>query len=78
MLGNVSAASRDINYDDDLFTFISFIIETNIADGQDVKDLIHEIFVEHKVVDEKRFGFAILYRTGANDVLEIYNTESYT
>ncbi|HLP79235.1 MAG TPA: hypothetical protein VK158_01235 [Acidobacteriota bacterium] len=78
LIASVQAADRDVNFDDDLLTFIAYLIETRIADGKDVKDLIHQIFVDNQVVDEKRFGFSVLYRTAAGDVLDIYNTETYS
>jgi len=71
---------RDTLQDPDgtILTLISEIIATNSASGDDVKELIHEIFVTKKVIDEKRFGFAILYtEIGSNIPLELYNTETY-
>ncbi|MBW2971012.1 hypothetical protein KY320_02525, partial [Candidatus Woesearchaeota archaeon] len=60
-----------------LDTFAEHIAKGS-ASGEEIADVIHEIFVENNVIDEKRFGLAILctdLHTG--QPLELYNTETY-
>lgn len=36
---------------------------------------VHEIFVEHNIIDAKRFGFSLIAtEPGASDPIELYNT----
>ncbi len=60
-----------------LLSVISEVIATGSCPGETVKGAIREIFVTKNVIDEKRFGFALLYHGGAAPLLELYNTESY-
>ncbi len=54
------------------------VIETGTRSGKDVEEAIHEIFVTNKVIDEKRFGFSVLYTNFEFPVtLELYNSETY-
>lgn len=73
---------RELLHDKDtnLLSVMTEVIETGAYSGEEVKAIIREIFVEKNVIDEKRFGFAILYTSliTAPDVpLELYNTETY-
>jgi hypothetical protein len=57
----------------------SEVILTGAVSSKEIEDAIHEIFVTKNVIDEKRFGFAVLYSTpGSVAPLELYNTETYT
>jgi hypothetical protein len=60
-----------------LLSMISEVITTGSCPGEIVESSIKEIFVTKNVIDEKRFGFALLYQGGASPLLELYNTESY-
>lgn len=67
------------DFDANLLSMMSELIETSSVDGRILKDLIRDIFVNKKVIDEKRFGFAVLYTDLKSAVpLELYNTETYT
>ena len=62
--------------DGSILSALSEVIERGLVDGDVVKGLIHEIFVTKNVIDEKRFGFAVLYLSrAAPSALELYNTE---
>ena len=66
--------------DTNLLSMTSEMIETGAFEGYYVEDLIWEIFVKNRVIDEKRFGFAILYTSlieAPGSPLELYNTETY-
>jgi len=60
-----------------LLSMISEVITTGSCPGEIVEGTIKEIFVTKNVIDEKRFGFALLYQGGSAPLLELYNTESY-
>jgi hypothetical protein len=63
--------------DGSMLSVLSEVIERGLVDGSVVKDVIREIFVTKNVIDEKRFGFAVLYLSrAAPSALELYNTES--
>jgi hypothetical protein len=65
--------------DGSLLSVLSEVIERGLVDGDVVKGLIHEIFVTKNVIDDKRFGFAVLYLSrAASSALELYNTETYS
>ena len=74
--------TRLINKDADLISFMTELIETRRFDRADIYNLIREIFVEKNVIDEKRYGFAIVYTIPeANSSIglhsyELYNTEN--
>ena len=71
-----SGAIKD--YNANLLSMISETIEKKSADQQQIKDMVHEIFVDKKVIDEKRFGFSLIYTdplTGAP--AELYNSDKY-
>jgi hypothetical protein len=62
--------------DGSILSVLSEVIERGLVSGTVVKDVIKEIFVTNDVIDEKRFGFAVLYLSrSAPSALEIYNTE---
>jgi hypothetical protein len=63
--------------DTNLLSMMSEVITTGSCPGNVVKDSIREIFVTKKVIDEKRFGFALLYQGINMPLLELYNTETY-
>ena len=67
------------DYNANLLSMTSEIIETGSSDKTALKEMIHEIFVTKNVIDEKRFGFAVIYtdRTSGTP-LELYNTETYS
>ncbi len=65
------------NYDNSLLGMISEVIESKSVDKIVIRDIIKEIFVEKKVIDEKRFGFSLIYTDRSSGApLELYNTES--
>jgi hypothetical protein len=67
---------RDV--DANLLSMTSEVLERGLVDSNVTKDMIHEIFVTKQVIDERRFGFAILYLTRSATIpLELYNTECY-
>lgn len=63
--------------DGTLLSMISEVITTGSCPGEIIEDAINEIFVANNVIDEKRFGFALLYQGSSSPLLELYNTESY-
>jgi hypothetical protein len=63
--------------DGNLLSMISEVITTGNCPGEVVRGTIKEIFAAKNVIDEKRFGFALLYQGGAAPLLELYNTENY-
>ena len=66
------------NFDASLLSMTSEVIERGLVEGDAIEEMIHEIFVEQNVIDEVRFGFAILYLTpSATAPVELYNTECY-
>ena len=74
----IVCTDKILDTDADLLSMMSEIIETGSFPGTDVKDLIREIFVTKNVIDERRFGFAILYWSSLyRHTLELYNTECY-
>jgi len=79
-LTNLSCAPRLRADDPTILEMLTEIIETGTHPGNEVEDMIHEIFVTGKVIDEKRFGFSVLYTNlGLVPVpLELYNTETYS
>lgn len=67
------------NRDVSMLELYSEVIYANVGGTSLVEDSIHEIFVTNNVMDERRFGFSILYTTPTSSApLEIYNTETYT
>jgi hypothetical protein len=75
-----STSPKLMDTDANLLSMTSEMIERRAFSGDKVKEIIHEIFVTKKVIDEKRFGFAILYTslvTAPEYPLELYNTETY-
>lgn len=60
-----------------LLSMMSEVITTGNCPGEVVRDAIKEVFAKKNVIDEKRFGFALLYQGGAAPLLELYNTETY-
>lgn len=67
------------NTNTDLLSMMSEVIESGQSTSDTVKDTIHEIFVTKNVLDEKRFGFALLYWSPSTAAsLELYNTECYS
>jgi len=64
------------NSETNLLSLMNEVLETRVAPGSDVEDLIRQIFVEKRVIDEDRFGFAILYTDPiTTPARELYNTE---
>ncbi|MBN2459926.1 hypothetical protein JXB28_06600 [Candidatus Woesearchaeota archaeon] len=66
--------------DTNLLSVMTELIETGAYSGDDVKAIINEIFVEKRVIDSRRFGFAILYTsliTAPDIPLELFNSERY-
>ena len=62
-----------------ILSLFTEIIESRTVPGTEVQNVIREIFVEKIVIDEKRFGFAIIYTTPEtlpNEARELYNTET--
>lgn len=73
----VIACNENIkNQDADLLTLFTELISNGYASDEDMYNAIHEIFVDKNVIDERRFGFAVIYTTPSSaDPLELYNTE---
>jgi flagellar basal body-associated protein FliL len=65
------------DFDTNVLSMISERITTHSCPGNVVEDVIREIFVTKNVIDEKRFGFAVLYQGIGMPLLELYNTETY-
>jgi hypothetical protein len=66
------------NYDSNLLSMFSELIETGSVSGNVTQNLINEIFVKNNVIDEKRFGFSVMYTDmDTPQPLELYNTEVY-
>jgi flagellar basal body-associated protein FliL len=63
--------------DASILSALSEVITRGLVDGPVVENVIREIFVTKKVIDEKRFGFALLYQGINIPLLELYNTETY-
>jgi hypothetical protein len=66
--------------DPTILEMLAEVIETGAHTGEEVSDAIHEIFVTNNVIDEKRFGFSVMYtdHTWNGQVpLELYNSETY-
>lgn len=64
-----------------LLSLFTEVIETGALNnlGLKIEEVIKQIFVEKYVIDEKRFGFALIYTTPhrtANEPLQLYNTEN--
>jgi hypothetical protein len=58
-----------------ILSVMSEAISRGTVDGTVIRNTISEIFVTKNVIDEKRFGFSILYLNGAPPPYELYNTE---
>ena len=79
-LEGVVCSDKLMNNQTNLLGMINEFIETGAVEGEAVEVIIKEIFVDNKIIDEKRFGFAILYTKPVPPpgvTLEIYNTETY-
>jgi hypothetical protein len=66
--------------DTNILSMISEMIETGAYSGDSVKSIINEIFIAKNVIDEKRFGFALLYTsliTSPDTPLELFNSETF-
>lgn len=72
---------RLLNKDENIISLITELIETRRVEEFQINDMIKEIFVTKNVIDEKRYGFAIIYTVpGTNSSIgdhtyELYNTE---
>jgi hypothetical protein len=76
-LQEIVCSDKLMNNETSLLGMINEFIETGAVEGDKINATIREIFVTNKIIDEKRFGFAILYTKPGDDPLEIYNTEAY-
>jgi hypothetical protein len=66
------------NVDTDILSMLSEVIENGLFASTIIEEMIHEIFVDKHVIDEKRFGFALLYWSSSMGIsLELYNTECF-
>jgi hypothetical protein len=75
----IVCSGRLLDTDTNMLSMMSEVIERGILPGDYVENATWEIFVNKSVIDEKRFGFALLYWSGSyHNVLELYNTETYT
>jgi hypothetical protein len=62
--------------DANLLSAFTEIIENEAANNKDIENVIKEIFVDHNVIDEKRFGFAVIYTTPSEPApFELYNSD---
>ena len=74
--------TRLINKDADLISLMTELIETRRVPQSYIHDTIKEIFVDKNVIDEKRYGFAIIYTvpalnsSGSDRTYELYNSEN--
>ena len=66
------------DYNANLLSMTSELLEKQSVDEQLIKDMIHEIFVEKRIIDEKKFGFSIIYTDPNLGPVELYNTETYS
>jgi hypothetical protein len=68
-----------VGYEGSVLSMFAVMIKSGTHTGDEVEDIIHDIFVHGNVIDEKRFGFAVLYTDVSltTTPLEIYNTETY-
>lgn len=63
--------------DASLLSLFSETIERGYAGEDKMKAIIKEIFVDKGVIDEKRFGFSIIYTSPSiTNPSELYNTEN--
>lgn len=70
------ASPRLQSYDVNLLGMFSEVIERGIATSDEVKAVIREIFITKNVIDERRFGFAILYTDMESTVaLQLFHSE---
>jgi len=77
-LTQIVCSRKILDTNADLLSMMSEVIETGSFPGSNVRDVIREIFVKKNVIDEKRFGFAVLYWSSVyRNTLELYNTECY-
>jgi len=71
---------RMMNKNPDMLSFMTELIETRRAQTSSINDMIHEMFIDKNVIDEKRFGLAIIYTkpspnsTTGDKTYELYNT----
>lgn len=67
-----------INTEANLLELMTEVIQKQSADPNDITELLQEIFVEKNVIDEKRFGFAIIYTTPQTTTpYELYNSDTW-
>lgn len=61
-----------------ILSLFTELIEKGAADGDEVEEVIWQIFVEKNVIDEKRFGFALIYTTpqSTGAPLELYHSDT--
>jgi hypothetical protein len=78
-LDTIVCSGHLLDVDANLLSMTSEVIERGLPiDNAVIEDMIHDMFVDKYVIDERRFGFAILYLTSSATVpLELYNTECY-
>ncbi len=51
-------------------------INTSVVTREELNASVHEIFVEHQIIDENRFGFSLIVTPPQQtQPLELYNTE---
>jgi len=64
------------SYDVNLLGMFSEVIERGIATSDEVKAIIREMFITKNVIDERRFGFAILYTNMESTIsLQLFHSE---
>ena len=64
------------NKDGSLLSMLSELIYSGSVSGDQVKGVVHEIFVQKQVIDVNRFGFALLYKDAVMaEPLTLYNSE---
>ncbi len=63
------------NPKESIMELLAEVIETGTASQTDINSLITDMFVNKKIIDEKRFGFSIIYTDPVTKQQhEIYNT----
>lgn len=73
---SLTAVCSDVqNSDQSLLSVLSQMVEQGYP-RVEIENIIEELFVTTEVIDERRFGFSVIYDTpSASFPLELYNSE---
>ena len=73
---DVACSYKTTNKDSSVLSMLNEGVERAVLPDAEVEAIIKDIFVDKKIIDEKRFGFAILYtKPDTGETLEIYNSD---